>query len=164
MATLFFLLLSHLAVNSAFCRPKECLRSIMRRVNHKDPHVAMQALTVRPIKHLLYLRCSTRNLLSCIWGFMIQVCCVFVCFFWRSSDSDEVFVPLFSQLLGACVSNCGKIFHLEVCSREFASEVSNVLNKVSVFCCLFQLKFHYLFEKTTTMFSVFHEASASHRV
>lgn len=54
---------------------KECLRCVLRRLGHHDPHVSVQAAT----------------------------------------------------LLDACISNCGRAFHLEVASREFEAEFRRVL-------------------------------------
>ncbi|KAB0804255.1 hypothetical protein PPYR_01225 [Photinus pyralis] len=56
---------------------RNCLRSIIRRLNNVDPHIAVQAAT----------------------------------------------------LLDACVSNCGKTFHIEIASREFENEYVKLIKK-----------------------------------
>lgn len=104
----------------------------MRRVNHKDPHVAMQALTVSRTQSDLRVDGDV------VYSYGLPLINPEIAFSLRIRFDRlplclmEAFPLTCSQLLGACVSNCGKIFHLEVCSREFASEVSNVLNKVNV--------------------------------
>lgn len=58
---------------------KDCIRSIIKRMGHEDPHVAIQAIT----------------------------------------------------LLDACIKNCGKIFHLEIASRDFESEFQRLMTRSS---------------------------------
>lgn len=82
---------------------KDCLRSIMKRMGHNDPHVAIQAVTVN------------------IFDIMPDYGHILIMFF---------FFKFIFQLLDACVKNCGQKFHLEIASRDFETEFRRLLTKV----------------------------------
>ena len=79
--------------------PRDCLKAIVARLNHRDPHVSIQAITVSlRFKASVRVRNSTISL---------------------------------SQLLDACVNNCGKPFKLEVASRDFEHNLKKLLSSRS---------------------------------
>lgn len=80
---------------------KDCLRSIVKRLYSQDPHVVMQAITV-----------STSSLKR---SDLLPLCQIY----------DHL---LSTQLLDACASNCGKVFHLEIASRDFESDLRKLIN------------------------------------
>jgi signal transducing adaptor molecule len=93
--------------------PKECLKYLMKRMNHSNPHVVLHSLTVS----IRIVELSTRII------DYSQVTC------FLSKPNYKSNLSSFLQLLDACVNNCGKRFHLEVCSREFESEFKRCLQK-----------------------------------
>lgn len=78
---------------------KDCLRAVIKRLNHQDPHVVLQAITVKY---------SPNNLTR------------------KKSDLENLITL---QVLDACVNNCGKEFRLEVASRDFENEFRKLLGR-----------------------------------
>lgn len=81
---------------------KDCLRSIVKRLNAIDPHIVMQAITVITI-YLFTIYKLNRQLINFIYYYL--------------------------QLLDACSNNCGKVFHLEIASRDFEAELKKLLGR-----------------------------------
>ena len=85
-------------------RMQQAMSSVLLRVKHSDPNIQLHALTVS------WNICEAQHHLLYL---MLCKC---------------------SQLLEACVSNCGKDFQLELTKPSFQSDIKGILTGVSVLC------------------------------
>ena len=88
--------------------PRDCLKSIMKQLNHTNPHVQLKAITVMNVNH----------------------------YFLNSTEHLKRFTIIkknhfYSQLLDAVVNNCGKPFRLEIASSAFESDYRKLLGNRS---------------------------------
>ena len=128
---------------------KDAFKIMMRRLNHQNPHVLLHTLTVSHRPPLSWETADEAGGRGCRVGrsppaylsrlvsssYLVVAFCGSRPTVPSFPDSClHLFSPdyhsfLETQLLDACVSNCGKRFHLEVCSREFENEAKRLLTK-----------------------------------